>query len=138
MGYCMSFREDDFFISLEDNERGFPLVKELLLKIREDRRRHFAWVDDEELNNAQSLDDIIDAFGWDVDTDPEGNIISVYFLREKHFLREKLGDEEILFEVIAPYVKDGSYIEMNGEEGAIWRWVFKDGKCVEKTPNITW
>ena len=43
------------------------------------------------------------------------------------FLGEKLGDDEVLFEAIAPFMNDG-FIEMQGEDGHHWRWVFKDGK----------
>ena len=55
---------------------------------------------------------------------------------ELNFAGEKLGDDEILFQAIAPFVKKDSYIEMQGECGLIWRWSF-DGKTMkEKTANI--
>jgi hypothetical protein len=39
---------------------------------------------------------------------------------------------------IAPYVEENSYIEMVGEDGDRWRWVFKNGKCEEKYPEVIW
>ena len=54
-----------------------------------------------------------------------------------YFEGEKYGDDDLIFNAIAPYVEDGSYIQMNGEDGAIWRWVFENGKCVEKQATIT-
>lgn len=132
MGYCMTLREEDFYISLEESQRGFPIVKKSLLKMRRKRTSPFAWVYDEEIKNAKSLEYILDSFSWEADTDAEGNIISIYFQSEK------LGDEKILFDIIAPFVSDNSYIEMSGEDGDIWRWVFKDGKCTEKKAEIRW
>lgn len=32
----------------------------------------------------------------------------------------------------------GSYIEMRGEDGALWRWVFDGKTCKEITAKITW
>jgi len=40
--------------------------------------------------------------------------------------------------VIAPYVKEHSYIEMVGEENTMWRWVFANGKLQESYPTTTW
>ena len=39
---------------------------------------------------------------------------------------------------IAPYVEAGSYIEMYGEDGDKWRYVF-DGKTVKEVyPKVEW
>lgn len=40
-------------------------------------------------------------------------------------------DIPIFLKEIAPFVKAGSYIEMEGEDGGIWRWVF-DGKTMKE------
>jgi hypothetical protein len=55
-----------------------------------------------------------------------------------HFEGEKIGQEDLLFEAIAPWVRDGSYIEMSGEDDAMWRWFFHAGECHEVTPTIIW
>ena len=54
-----------------------------------------------------------------------------------YFSGEKLGDDYEMFKLIAPYINDG-YIEMSGEDAERWRWIFKDGKCKEKFPEIKW
>lgn len=51
---------------------------------------------------------------------------------------EKLGDEFKFFQAIAPYVEVGSYIELQGEDGCRWRWVFDGNICVEQTAKIVW
>jgi len=53
-------------------------------------------------------------------------------------LPAKLWDHDEMCKQIAPYVEDGSYIEMSGEDGAMWRWVFKHGECHEISAVITW
>lgn len=64
--------------------------------------------------------------------DPEGNITDI------EFHGEKLYEDFSLFQSLAPYVKDGSYIEMMGEDGEQWRWVFANGKCREIKATVTW
>jgi hypothetical protein len=49
-----------------------------------------------------------------------------------------LSDEEDLFKQIAPMVEDDSFLEYRGEDGELWRWVFRGGKCYELTATITW
>ena len=50
---------------------------------------------------------------------------------------EKIGNDFDVFRLIAPYINDG-YIEILGEDGAKWRWIFKDGICSEIYPNVEW
>lgn len=42
-----------------------------------------------------------------------------------------------LFNVIAPFVKRGSFLEMRGEDST-WRWVFNGKVCYEDYPEIIW
>ena len=51
---------------------------------------------------------------------------------------KKIGDEELWMEAIAPFVESGSYIEIIGEDGDMWRWCFTDGKFSIIRPEITW
>jgi len=46
-------------------------------------------------------------------------------------------DDEALKDM-APFVEAGSYLEMTGEDGAIWRYVFDGQKMEEKWPKIVW
>ena len=50
----------------------------------------------------------------------------------------KLGNDFEMFQKIAPFVRNGSYLEMLGEDGTLWRWIFKRGKCKEILPKISW
>lgn len=53
------------------------------------------------------------------------------------FIGEELGDDQKVFEILSPFMNDG-YIEMMGEDGDIWRWVFENGEMHIKRPSIIW
>ena len=134
MGYYIEIIDSEFFIAAENK----PLALQALQDLPTDMGgggngniRCFSWVD-ANFRQAHSLEDCLNAWRWGADTDNVGNITGIWFKNEK------LGDEEFLFNAIAPFVQSGSYIEVHGEEGARWRWVFENGKCTEKWATITW
>lgn len=57
--------------------------------------------------------------------DTQGNINLVWFRAEK------LHDQRAMLNDIAPFVREGSYIEMQGEDFKRWRWEFYGEKCHE-------
>ena len=126
MGYCMEQRDRTFKIKAEKIDSAFNACKKMITP-----DANYAWVDLTELENATTLKEFIDVWGWEVVETKEG-IVDI------GFCSEKLGDDRELFDVIAPYVESGSFIEMIGEDGEMWRWVFEDGKCKEITPDIKW
>lgn len=69
---------------------------------------------------------------YDFQLDQDGNIT------ELEFIGEKLGDDFKMFQSIAAYVQDGSYIWMIGEDGVQWRWVFRAGICKEVKAKVEW
>lgn len=69
---------------------------------------------------------------YDFELDPEGNIIDI------SFVGDKIEDDLYAFKEIAPYVKEGSFIEMKGEDGAKWKWIFENGTCREVTAKFIW
>jgi len=69
---------------------------------------------------------------FDVGKNESGDIVSL------DFTGQKLREQAEMFEQIAPFVKENSFVEMRGEDGLLWRWVFVDGKCLEINATITW
>jgi len=51
--------------------------------------------------------------------------------RLSYFHGEKLGDDGLLMDAIAPFVKSGGTIDCRGEDGALWRWEFDGEKAKE-------
>lgn len=122
-----------FRILAEKKQAALQAIKDLKGKgtIEDDNGRHFSWVEDSEFVNAQCLEEALEAWGWYPDTDKEGNIVDL------SFENEKFGDEKILFDTIAPFVEDGSYLQVSSwEERESWRWVFNDGKCEGKKTRM--
>jgi hypothetical protein len=126
MGYHMSQREASFFIPAEKQADALAALKKMVAGQR------LGFVFAEDVIDAPTLSDAMEAFRWPVETDELGNIVGL------EFAGAKLGDGEILFKIIAPFVWEGSYIEMGGDENAIWRWTFQNGEMKEVAPKITW
>lgn len=142
MGYCMDNRGGVFFISKENVPRALQAIKNLATQTHRGGGgsygpgkkvvKHFSWVETNEITNAKNIEEVFEAWSWTAEVDRKGNVTDIYFNSEK------IGDEAILFEAIAPYVKDGSYIEMSGEDSAIWRWAFKDKEMYEESAVLDW
>ena len=54
------------------------------------------------------------------------------------FNGEKLGDDKILFDAIAPFVMETAEVYFRGEDDNFWKLVFKNGKCEEKMGKIVY
>ena len=128
MGYHMTQREADFFI---DHQNLQPMVAAIQGLYDSDSPRQYSWVQD----GYEKLTDpikILRAWRWQADLDEDGNIDEICFAGEK------LGDEDVLFRAIAPFVRCGSYIEMSGEDGGLWRYFFENREMREQTAKLIW
>ena len=93
--------------------------------------RHYGFVQEENVARANNFKDAAQAFRWDMWIDDEGDIYSTTFNGEKY-----TGSEITFLNAIAPYVREGSYIEMQGEEGERWKWYFDGMECIEYQAKI--
>ncbi len=133
MGYGMQQDGDDFFIPADKVSAAVAAIQGLYGSetIRDSSGRHFSWVSPGfHLINEPSA--LFYAWRWTVGFSPEGDINNITFDGEK------LGDDNAFFDAIAPLVKAGSYIEMVGEDGERWRWIFDGKEMVEKTATVSW
>jgi hypothetical protein len=146
MGYYMDQRGSEFRIKRENFAAALAVLVELAGDQHKEQmggwscsqggkcvEKHYAWVNMDKLKNAKSIEEAMSAWRWQVDIE-EGSGDIEYIM----FNGEKLGDDTIMLEAIAPFVEDDSYIEMSGEEGAIWRWTFDNGKFDEKGGTVLW
>jgi len=83
-------------------------------------------------SQSKTLKEALESWAWKPEFDEEGNIVAISFEGNKS------GSELELFQAIAPFVKAGSFIEMGGEDGAIWRFQFDGTTCFENYPTISW
>lgn len=136
MGYCMSLEDAEFYIPKSNHEAALKKLKELMKRTdlmggsSSAGQKWFSWVDTDEVMGAKTLAAAMEAIRWPVEHDDEGNITSI------GFAGEKLGEDEHFFNAIAKFVNDGCFIEMSGEDGARWRWIFSGGKVIEKSPKV--
>jgi len=124
MGYYMRHKNSLFEIESTNALPALKAIKDLV-----NHTDSFSWVNTNGLSKAKILKEAFEAWRWGVLGDP---------ITEIYFNGEKIGDDRILFDTIAPFVKPGSYIEMSGEDGLIWRWCFDGNKCSEDTAELDW
>lgn len=128
MGYCIELRRiNDCTIKKDD----IPKVVEALNKLGRSGER-LSWIDTSRLATSTDIDELMYEIRWPGFVNDDGDFEIEYFSGEKY------GSDEEVFKVLAPFFPDDAYIEMQGEEGELWRWIFKDGKCEEKSPTIIW
>lgn len=129
MGYFMNQREANFTIKKEYVDKAWNVLKDLFSK--EDTS--LSWIDNQDVLKSKSFEEAMSACRWNIEINERGDYDSIYFNGEKYG-----GDEEAVLEIIAPYVENDSYIQMQGEEGEQWRWIFDNGKVVEKHATLIW
>lgn len=124
--------ESVFEIKAEKKEGALEAIKELVSSGPGLPPKDLRWVCGKILEKAKTLKKAMEECRWVIEEDEDGNVDGIYFEGEKY------GDEDIIFEAMAPFVEKRSYIQMSGEEGATWRWVFDGKKCKEIWATITW
>lgn len=92
--------------------------------------RNFAYVEGRAILESHTLADVLTEWRWSPTIDEEGNIQGL------EFLGEKLGEENLLFNLLAPYVEAGSFIEVVGEDSKVWRWRFDGDRCFQQEGTI--
>jgi hypothetical protein len=147
MGYYMDQLDADFTIESENIRKVIRAIK--ALDGAEDEKgangatykdgklasKHYAWVSNNFSKGKRTAQALFSEWRWVVTTDGDevdSPIIGI------QFEGQKLGDDQILFDAIAPYVTPGSYIEMQGEDGARWRWVFDGKTCREVSASVNY
>ncbi len=93
---------------------------------------HFMWINDSsEFTSASSLEEALNVWRWQAELDDDGGVT------ELNHIRENLGDEDLLFACLAPFVDDESAIAVVGEDGAVWRWYFSHGAVYKQPGQIS-
>lgn len=91
----------------------------------------------ENMSNAATFDEMMRAWEWQPtyqDSNEDGDVIRIGFSGETHYDHY----DQVLFWHIAPYVQSGSYLEIENEDGTVWRYVFKNGRLYIIEPEMVW
>lgn len=129
----MSQDYSEFFIAADKVSAAVEAIQDLHghETLKDGSGRHFSWVD-ADFYVFDDPTEILRCWRWEVELDGAGNIVRL------DFEGQSLGDDDKLFGAIAPFVKAGSYIEMIGEDGERWRWLFDGATMVEKNATVSW
>ena len=131
MGYDVFFRESRFFMAAEDK----PKALEAILadpELQEILKPHLTMTRAIEQQAPCRLEDALQWIGnWSVDADDQGNLINLVFDGDQ--AREAMS---LVLECIAPWVKPGSYVVLEGEDGLIWRWYFNGKTIIEQYARL--
>jgi len=123
----MNQKGSQFYISSTDKEDALTALKDFAKT-----HNQLMWVDNDILMAATTLKDALQECRWNVEEDDRGNIVDIYFDGEK------IGNDELIFNSIAKYIRSDSYIQMLGEDGCMWRWVFYRARCKQIYPTVEW
>jgi len=130
MGYCIEQRGGRFKICKENQDLAFDAI----LKSTADliSKKHTPpWVRVHYVMASRSIHEALEEWRWNTVIDEDRNIV---YLR---FTGQKSGSDLHMFKAIAEFVEPGSYIEMAGEDGAIWRWFFNGVTCVIQEGRVS-
>ena len=131
MGYCVDLKDCKFTIKKENVTPAYnTLIEYAKQKLKSNERLY--WIYLEDIAQSVTLTEALEYCDFDLIYDDDGNVYDI------DWIGENLGDHEEILNVIAPYVNDGSYMHMCGEDGEHWKWVFEDDKCHYKTSKIVW
>lgn len=131
MGYCIEMTESTIAITKENSIKMMDMLSQYI----EDNKPNWAWVDTNSLYKyckSHNFNEVMSELRYETYFNDGNDVYEI-----DYFSGEKLGDEFNIFPILAPYISDG-YIEMVGEDGDKWRWVFKDDKCNAKFPTVSW
>lgn len=84
------------------------------------------------MHKAYSVEELFDKYAFSAEFDEDMNVVGIEFQGEKSW------SEDELFSMIAPFVESGSFVEFIGEDGSVFRYIFKDKKCRCVEAMLSW
>ena len=93
-------------------------------------RKYFAFTDTEKIEKSQDIGDLLCHFRWQPDFDEDGNICDL------SFTGEKIGNELLIFSLIARFVRSGSRIIYALEDDGVYGMFFDGSNCVVKKADL--
>lgn len=143
MGYYISTPNTFLAIRNSDLPRFFDLVDNLMSDKNVEENGNggsfgsggktqswYSWVNTDVVRRAvldRDIRAVFESWGYDLEFVNEMDGINHYYLDIRSG-EAKIGDEEKFFAAIAPIVFDGSFLDVRGEDGAEWRWMWENGK----------
>lgn len=135
MGYYIDLTDAEWEIT--ESPESLATVREMPTKYHAIKRggssngeKWFSWMNDTDIENAETVEKVFNQLGFDTETVDGGFKLTGY--------NSKTGQEDLFLAVMAPFTKNGSYIEWRGEDGALWAYHIKDGRMLRLESEIQW
>ena len=123
-----------YYIDLTGAEWEIPETAEVLSALKEMVTKYhaikrggsssgeswFSWMEDSEILGAETAQTVFIRLGFDTLTTDTGFTLEGY--------SNKTGQEDVFLAVVAPFCKEGSYVEIRGEDGSEWQYSVRDKK----------
>lgn len=129
MGVSQRLRRAEFFIPSENKDETLQEIVELMEQNNHTpRSKAFAYMNRVNHESWESLGEAMRDWRLPIETDADGNVVDI------RFIGENAGDENDLFNAIAPYVETGSEIVfVVGSRGDRTKYTFnQDAVTVER------
>lgn len=131
MGYHVELTYSDVLIPTEKIPAAFDAV--LALQKRDDIEG-FYW-GPAEFQRLTDLPNLFFQLRFEYETDDRGIAITRYY--------DKSRDEDVIFSALAPFIvsdlgDDEPSMAWTGEDGAHWRWVFRNGEMFSESGHVTY
>lgn len=136
MGYHISIMDISFRIQSHQYADMMDHLIKWHTKLKSDKAEPLKWIDHDQALAMLNEGDILayfDHWGYRPTIDiTTGDINGL----DHH--AEKLGSEGSLWEQIAPWVDDESYMNCQGEDHELWRWYWRQGRFFEVEAEISY
>jgi hypothetical protein len=135
MGYYIDLTDAEWEIS--ESPEALATIREMPVKYHAIKRggssngeKWFSWMNDTEIETTDTVENVFNQLGFETDKVDGGFQLTAY--------NSKTGQEDLFLAVMAPFTKDGSYIEWRGEDGALWKFEIRGGRMFRTESEIVW
>lgn len=135
MGYYIDLVDAEW--EIEESPKSLATIREMPVKYHAIKRggsssgeKWFSWMNDTDIANAETVESVFRHLGFDTESADNGFKLVGY--------NSKTGQEDLFLAVMAPFTKDGSYIEWRGEDGALWKFEIRGGRMFRSESEIIW
>ena len=135
MGYYIDLASAEW--EIKESPEALATIREMPKKYHHIKRggssngeKWFSWMNDTDIENAETVESVFNQLGFDTTTVEGGFTLDSY--------NSKTGQEDLFLAVMAPFTKDGSYIEWRGEDGEQWRYSIREGRMFREECEIVW
>jgi hypothetical protein len=128
MGYYIDVTLNNVVIKRENVNKALEAINNIPIK-------YYSWVN--HTGDFKQLKEAFKRWRYAGEYESERENINGDFIVD-YFVGEKLGDCEILWKTVAPFIENGAEIEFRGEDGWQWKYVFDGVSMTELTRSQEW